>query len=162
MLIVREAEPDVFVELQTQPSIIGPDEVQYPWQIVELWSDSELEALGIFRVTPVPTPEGKTLISYTITRVNGIVSYVGTFEDIPEPPRPEAVVTPRQIRLALNAIGMRDAVETYVNGADQNTKDTWLYATQFERSHPMIAAAAAATGKTSADLDALFLLASTL
>lgn len=125
MLIVREAAPGVFVELHSQPTILGPDGAQYSWQIVELWNDAELETLGIFRVTtPTETPEGKTLVSYTFSRVDDVVTYVPTYDDIPVP---EIIVTPRQIRLALNAIGMRDAVEAYVETADQNTKDSWLY-----------------------------------
>lgn len=81
----------------------------------------------------------------------------------PEPaPPPPAIVTPRQLRLALTKFGMRQAVEDYVNTQDITVKDSWEYSSQFERTHPLILAAAAALGKAEADLDALFDLAKTL
>lgn len=80
----------------------------------------------------------------------------------PPPPGPRPVVSPRQIRLALNQMGLRDAVETYVAASDQNTKDSWTWSTQFERDHPLLLACAASLGKTEAEIDALFALASTL
>ena len=53
-------------------------------------------------------------------------------------------------------------VEAYVETADQATKDSWQFATSFERDNSMIAAAAVALGKQPADVDALFALAKTL
>jgi hypothetical protein len=49
-------------------------------------------------------------------------------------------------------------VENYVSTADQGTKDSWQFATSFERDNSMIATAAAALGKLPADVDALFAL----
>lgn len=71
-------------------------------------------------------------------------------------------VTPRQIRLALSQLGLRSAVEDYVAAADQAVKDSWEYTTEFDRNHPLIAAAAQALNKTDAEIDALFSLAATL
>jgi hypothetical protein len=78
------------------------------------------------------------------------------------PPVPVPPVSPRQIRLALSAIGLRQQVEDYVNAHDITVQDSWHYTTEFDRNHPLIAACAAALGKTDADLDALFALAATL
>jgi hypothetical protein len=89
MHIVREAVPDTFEEVVYLPSIVAPDGTQYPWQIVDLWSDAELETLGIYRVEPVETPEGKLLVGYEFGRDgSGKVSYIPTFEDIPVPGPP--------------------------------------------------------------------------
>ena len=77
----------------------------------------------------------------------------------PPPPVPVLNVSPWQMRRALNEMGLRAAVESAVAGADQTTKDAWEFATSFRRDNAMIAAVAAALGKTSADLDALFALA---
>lgn len=73
-----------------------------------------------------------------------------------------APVTPRQIRLAINQLGLRSAIEAYVANADQDTKDSWQYSTQFERTNPMLVNAAIALGQPSSAVDALFTLAATL
>lgn len=80
---------------------------------------------------------------------------------VPPPAIPQPV-TPRQIRLALSAIGLRDAVEAYVNAADITVQDNWHYASEFVRDNALINGAATALGKTSADIDNLFALALTL
>lgn len=80
----------------------------------------------------------------------------------PEPAPPPLVVSARQIRMALTRIELRAAVEAYVASADQDTKDWWAFATEFQHGNAMIAAAAEALGKSPADVDALFDLAKTL
>lgn len=80
----------------------------------------------------------------------------------PPVPPPVVVVTPWQIRKALNAIGLRAAVEAAVSVADQTTKDAWEFAQEFRRDNPLIAAVATALGKTEAEIDALFALAVSL
>lgn len=84
----------------------------------------------------------------------------------PEPadpvPVPAVTVTPRQIRLALNATGLRASVEAYVAAASQDVKDSWEYSTVFERDHPLLVAAGQGLGKSEAEIDALFALAGTL
>lgn len=83
------------------------------------------------------------------------------------PPAPPVVVPPivvsaLQIRLALTQQGLRNAVETYVNTASQDVRDSWQYGTEFPRTNGMIEAAALALGKTPAEVDSLFALAKTL
>lgn len=75
---------------------------------------------------------------------------------------PRLVATPWQVRKALNQLGLRDAVESYVSGSSQGAKDAWEFATQFERDHPFIVACGEALGKSDAEIDALFQLAVTL
>jgi hypothetical protein len=84
-----------------------------------------------------------------------------------EPPAPPVVVPPvvvtaKQIRLALNQIGFRAAVEGWVQAADQDTKDTWQYGTEFARADSPVTDAAEAYGKTPEEVDELFELAKTL
>jgi hypothetical protein len=67
-----------------------------------------------------------------------------------------------QLRRALTLLGLRTDVEASVAAADQDTSDMWNYATVYHRTHPMVAAIAAAIGKTDADIDALFDLAMTI
>lgn len=80
----------------------------------------------------------------------------------PAPPKPPIVVSARQIRLALNQIGLRAAVEGWVQAADQDTKDTWQFGTEFSRVNSPATDAAEAYGKTPAEIDALFELAESL
>lgn len=86
----------------------------------------------------------------------------GNVADPADPiPVPEAVVTARQFRLALNALNLRSDVDAAVAAADQDTKDSWEYSTEIQRSHPMVAAIAAALNKTDEEVDAVFDLAKT-
>lgn len=80
----------------------------------------------------------------------------------PPAPVPVTVVSPRQIRLALNQMGLRSAVEAYVAAQGQDVQDSWAFTTAFSRTHPLLLGAAAALGKTDADIDALFTLAASL
>lgn len=82
-------------------------------------------------------------------------------EVIPSPvvnPVPQAV-TPLQIRMAINAMGLREQVEAYVATLDQTAQDAWEYATIIERSNPILVNGAIAMGKTVEELDQLFILA---
>lgn len=81
----------------------------------------------------------------------------------PEPAPAPIVVSPAQIRIALTRIGLRADVEAYVAASpDQDVKDMWQFATQFERDNLMIIGAAEALGKSSAEIDALFELAKSI
>jgi len=73
-----------------------------------------------------------------------------------------ASVTNLQFRLALNAAGLREAAEAYIASASQDVKDWWALATVIARDNAMLIAAATAIGKTSADIDALFIDAAKL
>jgi hypothetical protein len=80
----------------------------------------------------------------------------------PNVPAVTSPVSPRQIRQAMTAAGIRSAVESFVAGASQDIKDWWDYAAQFERDHPLIVQAATGLGQTSDQLDALFNYAGSL
>lgn len=71
-------------------------------------------------------------------------------------------ITPLQARRALTAAGMRSAVDNYVAALDQDSKDAWEYATIVHRDNAIIAAGAAALGLTTAQVDDLFRLGTTL
>jgi hypothetical protein len=68
-------------------------------------------------------------------------------------------VSPRQIRLALNQLNLRDQVETAIAAGSRDLRDEWQYTAEFLRDNPEIVALGEALG---ADLDALFILAATL
>lgn len=86
---------------------------------------------------------------------------VFTGSDIPARPVPDSV-TPRQIRLALNASGLRATVDNAVKSGSQDLKDWWEYSLGIERSNSLINAMAAQLGVSDSQLDDLFRLAATL
>ena len=168
MLVVRETLSNSFTEIPFGSSIQVGD-VLHPWQITELWSDTDLAQLKVYRVAPATVPAGQMMTGYTFARnASGVVEQVPTLVDLPPvtpvPPQPPVTVfplsvTPRQIRLALTQMGLRQAVEDFVSSQDITVKDSWEYSTQFERNHPLLLGAAQALNKTEADIDALFELA---
>lgn len=91
----------------------------------------------------------------------GVLTFNGT-DVVPMPaPQPEAPVipamTPRQIRLILNATGLRSQVEAMVAQSSQDVKDTWEFSTMIERSNPMLIAMAGQLGLTDQQIDDLFI-----
>lgn len=86
-----------------------------------------------------------------------------------EPPAPPVAlspaspvtVSPRQIRLALNRAGLRATFETQAANATQDFKDTWQFASKFERNG-LVNDVLSAMGKAPAEIDALFEVAKTL
>lgn len=80
----------------------------------------------------------------------------------PPPPPTISHVSPRQIRQALSAAGLRESVEAAVQAGDQNLKDWWLFSTFFERDNAEVNAMGIALGVSVEQLDALWLLAATL
>jgi hypothetical protein len=71
-------------------------------------------------------------------------------------PAPLAPLSPRQIRQALTAAGLRATVETAIAASDQDTKDWYEFATEFGRNHPMVVSMGTALGQTSEQIDALW------
>jgi hypothetical protein len=71
-------------------------------------------------------------------------------------------ITPRQIRLQLSAIGMRQAVEDYVATASLEIKDWWEFSLAYERNAPLLVEAATTLGMTSEQLDQFFIEANKL
>jgi len=86
----------------------------------------------------------------------------GTVVDEPDPDPLQTVVTPWQIRKALNASGLRATIEGAVAASSQEVKDAWEYALEFRRDNPLIEGLAVSLGKTSEELDDLFRLAASL
>ena len=88
-------------------------------------------------------------------RAVGSPADVGQDEDfslsepvLDSPAQQVASCTPWQFRKALNATGLRAAVDAHIASADLDTKDGYAVATEFRSDDPMFLAAAAAVGKT--------------
>lgn len=84
-----------------------------------------------------------------------------TGADIPPQPA-QSMITPRQIRLALNQLGLRETVEQAVASGSQDLRDWWEYALDIERNNALVIGMAGQLGITEQQLDDLFRLAATL
>ena len=90
------------------------------------------------------------------------------FYGIPNTPSiPIQSVTPRQMRIALTRSGVSlEMVEATINSLPEplrsETKITWEYSVEFQRSNPLLNAMAPILGLTNKQIDDLFALASKL
>lgn len=91
---------------------------------------------------------------------NAVIGYA--YKDNAFSPAVPQSVTPRQIRQALTQVGLRATIEASIAGGDQNAKDWYEYATQFERNHPIVLGMAQALSITEQQLDDLWRLAGSL
>ena len=71
-------------------------------------------------------------------------------------------VSPRQIRQALTAMGLRASVEAAVAAGEQDVKDWWEFSTAFDRLHPAVVEMGEALEQPPEALDALWALAASL
>ena len=71
-------------------------------------------------------------------------------------------VSPRQIRQALTAMGLRASVEAAVAAGEQDVKDWWEFSTAFDRLHPAVVEMGEALEQPPEALDALWELAASL
>jgi hypothetical protein len=69
-------------------------------------------------------------------------------------------LTMRQARLALLNLGLLDEVEAAITSTENRI--WWDYSTTVERNNPLVISVLAALGKSSAEIDALFIAASVL
>lgn len=67
-----------------------------------------------------------------------------------------------QVRKVLTQFNLRTAVEAGVAAANQNTKDAWAYAKEFQRDDPVLTGMAMALGLTKTQLDSMFDIGITL
>ena len=107
------------------------DDTAGTWQAVE--DDSTIARFGFTRAD-FPSAEPPALPAYV-------------------PPTPEVFVcTPWQIRKAINAMGLRQAVEDAVAAStDQALKDGWEFASAFRSDDPFVLQMGAALGKSAAE-----------
>ncbi len=123
--------------------------------------------------------QGKVLVNFNVTseEKDGTVMY--TYEQLRFEPwysdetiekevdkRKEELkvksITPRQIRLQLNALGLRQQVEDWVATQPVGIKDWWEFSSSCERNNQILIDAATHFDFTSEQLDKLFMEASKL
>lgn len=80
----------------------------------------------------------------------------------PLPPTVPMAVTPLQMRRALRASGLKAGIDTFLSQAGEEAIEAWEYAVEIRRDDVLVNMAATALGKTTQELDDLFLLAATM
>lgn len=78
-MLYLEGPKDVFTYWTGQP-IEG---VVHPTSIESLWAKKDLEAVGLYVPVEPPVPEGRTVASFTVERVNDVVAKIYVLEDAP-------------------------------------------------------------------------------
>ncbi|MDR7232304.1 hypothetical protein J2X45_003410 [Caulobacter sp. BE264] len=74
-----------FQRLYGQPFAL--DGVQYPGNVIDLWSAEDLAAIGVLAITPAAAPpEGESLMSIELELVDGQLVEVGVYGQRPLPP----------------------------------------------------------------------------
>ena len=162
--------------IKVQNGIATREEIPYflvglqPESLADLsWTDPSLGVtdcgwwLGERGDDPVIYPPhryGAEILAPDAARQIVVVTHV--IEDIPVVPPLPLVVSPRQIRQALTATGMRSAVEAGVAAADQDTIDWYERSTSFEENHPEIVAMCSALSISDVDRHSVFALAASL
>lgn len=135
--------------------------VTHPANILSLWSEADLAAIGVRRIAETPIPEGKVSAGSSLQIIDGIVTRVHTLVDAPPPPVPEAI-TPLQARKALRQTGLKAAVDNYVSMLPEEQQEEWEYAIEVRRDNATLNNGWALLGKSQAELDDLFRLGATL
>ncbi len=153
------ANPDYVVDDEEPELIDNPDFISYDEWMKETVVTTAYEEAVVDTDGNVVTPEvlevTELVREYTPVVVDGVAYAL----EITLP----SVVTMRQARLALLQSGLLATVETAITtGTDEAMKIEWEYATEIKRDWNSLVALTTALGMTSAELDDLFQLASTL
>jgi hypothetical protein len=153
------ANPDYVVDSEEPELIDNPDFISYDEWMKETVVTTAYEEAVVDTDGNVVTPEvvevTELVREYTPVVVDGVAYAL----EITLP----SVVTMRQARLALLQSGLLATVETAITtGTDEAMKIEWEYATEIKRDWNSLVALTTALGMTSAELDDLFQLASTL
>ena len=122
-------------------------------------AESKKEILRPFFTDEMPQPSATQNVELGAIVVTDIEArQTWTLRDF-TPEELRITVSPRQIRQALNAAGLRAPVEAAVASADQDTKDWWAFATTFESDHPVLLAMASALGMSGEQVRQVFQMA---
>lgn len=141
--------------------------VQYPPNIFQNFTEEELKTVGIFTVQydEVPTPEGKQIVDYTYGWEGENAVATPVFEDIP-------IVVPQSVsraqgKAALLSFDLLDGVENYIQsmpeGVDKKLATLAFNETnEWQRNSTFLQQMATSLGLTSEQLDNLFIVAATI
>lgn len=133
----------------------------FPAGWLERASNEELATIGAFKLEAPLVPAGQEVEAQILSvDEGGVPFWAVTFRDAPAPTRfvPQ-MISRLQAKLALNAAGLLDDVETFLATADRSLQIYWNDTSDIHRDHPLIAGSAEALGWSDEQVDALFIAA---
>ena len=140
--------------------------VVHPPIIESLWTADQLATIGLYVPAAADAvPEGKRVVSTDVRRVNSVVKFVHTLEDIPAPHPSDLGLTKRQLRLGLLQAGiLPSAIRATLDGIQdpiqRETAVTWFeYTDLIHWDHPQTQAMMALAGFTEEQASAMWMAA---
>lgn len=136
--------------------------INYPKDIFRIWTDEELNTVGIYRVTPVADiPEGKVAVAWEYEIDGRVARATPVLEDTPIYVPQE--VTRAQGKGALVLANLLGDAEQYIESLEGKEKMLALIAfnetNTWQRNSEFLKGASVALGLTEEDLDDLFITA---
>lgn len=120
---------------------VAASDIIYPKQTIE----------G-YQIVDVDAPDDFSSNCYEY--LDGVIVKKQVNEVVPVPQS----ITPRQIRLALTAMGLRATVEDYITASSGDLKDWYEYSLSFDRTCPSVDQVGAELGVPSSVIDALWVM----
>lgn len=151
----------------TLPATDNPEDfIQYPGNVINLWTEEELEAIGVYPIPdPASPPEGQIEQSRHPAIENGRPVWNVVYVSTPAPTVPTKVHKFWLIRV-LETLGEMDDIEDVMHAAweagNRSLKRSWDAATEIERANQLVNEFAELRGKTSQQVDAMFIQAAAL
>ncbi|MDF2984296.1 MAG: hypothetical protein K0Q69_4068 [Devosia sp.] len=149
---------------ETAPGVFTPwggeriDDVLYPLNIEWLWDAEQLAAIGLYLPVPAEVPAGKLATSSSVQRVDGVVRFVVTLEDVPR--EVPVSVTRAQAKIALYNAGLLANAEALVANHPYPPVRIWYSdASVWERTNPYVNSLATELGLSDEQVDDLFVVA---
>jgi hypothetical protein len=121
------------------------NDVIHPLIIEKLWSDNELENIGLYKesmIVDTPVPEGKVSIGRHVEVIEGVPTWIHSLIDIPEPEPNLNPLDPWQFWAMLRITNNEQTVRNYVDGLPEPQKAIASaqleYSLEFRRDHPLV------------------------
>lgn len=152
MITVQETSPGSFSEIAPGMSFEANGAL-HGWQVADLWSDEDLAAIGVYRVTPAEVPPYKVVTSTSYGRDgSGKVVQVLTLEDAPIEPVPAS-----SAKLVLDDDGIYSAVEAIcLDHPVLAVRIYWTTAATWERGNPYVQAIGTEMELSDEQMDDMF------
>ncbi len=158
-MLVLEPTPNNFVPWHGE----AINEIVYPLEIESLWDSNQLIGVGLTNVVEAESaPIGQHYVGeFTIARVQGVVSFVGTLESDPLPD-----LLPYQFFSMLALSGQQAALDSFFAALPEPQRtiatNKLNRSLSFQRTNSLVLAAQQALGLTDQQLDGLWLQASAI
>lgn len=153
--------PEGFVPWRGEPI----NNTRYPLNIGTLWTAQDLAEIGLYKPEETPVPEGKRIVSSIVAKVEGVVRWVHTLEDIPAATPADFPLSDRQLRIGLITSGVDLAlIDQAIDGIEDPTeraiaKVWWDRSTSIQWDHPMRASLTALVGLSEEDAATMWMAA---